>query len=463
MTVTSIHFDLPPDVFRVGEALRSAGGRPFLVGGWVRDALLGDTGMQDYDVEVFGIPMERLPKVLRPMGSVHAVGRHFGVLKLKTREAAYDISVPRRESNIGKGHKAFLVETDPSMDFDAAAARRDFTINAMGYDFFAEELHDPWGGGEDLQNRLLRHVGPAFSEDPLRVLRALQFAGRFEMEIDPETLALCRTLDLGDLPRERLWEEIKKLLLQAPRPSRGLIFAESLGIFPYFPELSGIAHPTSSQEGSLSGGTLPSANLSPWEGTLAMLDHGAELRQGNEREDLVLMMAALCHRMDDFPESGGSASFLERLTHERQMLEGVAALLADLATPGAFFASKGEISQGQIRRLALRLSLPFLVRAATAQYRVHDRGVFEAGAWLKERALALGVWDGPPEPILKGRHLLQQGFQPGPKVGEWVRRAFEYQLDGGFDTLDGALAWIDAQLERPAGDASCAGRQGRAP
>ncbi|HSG05769.1 MAG TPA: hypothetical protein VLB09_05180, partial [Nitrospiria bacterium] len=324
-----VQFDLPSDLFRVGEALREAGGRPFLVGGWVRDALLGYFHQQDFDLEVYGIPMDRLSKVLRPLGAVHAVGRHFGVLKLKTRDAAYDISVPRRESNIGKGHKAFLVETDPSMRFEDAAARRDFTINAMGYDFFASELKDPWHGRADLERRILRHVGPAFVEDPLRVLRAMQLAGRFELDIAPETLSLCRSLDLAELPRERLWEEFKKLLLQARHPSRGLMFAAPLGVSGYFPELAALA--ATDMEGG---------NLSAWEGTLGMLDQAAGVRGNNDRDNLVLMLAALCHRMDPGPETlqgntekPRTRAFLDKLTNERPLIDSVATLLTELQEP----------------------------------------------------------------------------------------------------------------------------------
>ncbi|MCH8884846.1 MAG: SpoIIE family protein phosphatase, partial [SAR324 cluster bacterium] len=253
-----LRFQIIPEVYRVGEALHKAGGRPVLVGGWVRDALLGIPHRRDFDIEVFGLAMGRLRTTLARIGPVHAVGRHFGVLKLTTHEAEYDISVPRRESNIGKGHRGFLVEPDPHMSFDEAAARRDFTINAMGYAFLDDALLDPFGGERDLREGILRHVGPAFGEDPLRVLRAMQFAGRFDLRIVPQTLELCRSLDLGELPRERIWEELKKLLLRALRPSHGFGYAEGLGVLAYFPELRRLHD---------AGGNLP------WAGDSATLEH----------------------------------------------------------------------------------------------------------------------------------------------------------------------------------------------
>jgi len=438
-------FEILPEVYRVGERIHKAGGRPILVGGWVRDVLLGIEHRQDYDIEVFGLPMGRLRNILAGIGPVHSVGRHFGVLKLKTQAAEYDISVPRRESNIGKGHRGFLVEPDPHMSFDEAAARRDFTINAMGYAFLEEQLLDPHGGERDLRERILRHVGPAFGEDPLRVLRAMQFAGRFELRILEETLAICRAQDLAELPRERIWEEFRKLTMQSARPAQGLRYAPELGVLHYLPELRAV-YEAPSQEGT-----------SPWELTLAMLDCAAALREGPDDEPRVLMTAALCHQMDanGKPEPDAvagaqghtaTARFLARLTNEQAFVEAVLGLLSDLETPRQFYERRDAIMPGDIRRLALRQRLPFLLRAATAHHQArHGEAPFPAAPWLEAQARALDVWEHAPEPILMGRHLLERGLEPGPAVGEWVRAAFERQLDGKIRTLDEALAWLDGQ------------------
>ncbi|MEE8394645.1 MAG: hypothetical protein V3S29_01225, partial [bacterium] len=266
------------EALRIAESLSRAGGRPVLVGGWVRDFLLGRPASADFDLEVFGLEPTRLQKVLQQFGPVNAVGRRFGVLKLSTGKAEYDVSVPRRESKTGKGHKGFWVGADPGMTFEEAAARRDFTINAMGYPLLEEGLLlDPFGGERDLRAGVLRHVGPAFGEDPLRVLRAMQFAGRFDLTIAPETVAVCREQDLAELPRERLWEEFKKLLLLAPNPSRGLLWAGPLGILPTFPELEALA-------------AVPAGrgSVSSWERTLAVVDAAAQLRGGDAQADAVL-------------------------------------------------------------------------------------------------------------------------------------------------------------------------------
>jgi tRNA nucleotidyltransferase (CCA-adding enzyme) len=452
---------LIPEVFRVGEAIRKAGGRPLLVGGWVRDMLLGIAHRQDFDIEVFGLPMGRLRNILARIGPVHSVGRHFGVLKLKTHQAEYDVSVPRRESNIGKGHRGFHVEPDPHMSFEEAAARRDFTINAMGYAFLEEVLLDPFGGERDLRAAILRHVGPAFAEDPLRVLRAMQFAGRFGFRISPETLALCRSLDLGELPRERIWEEFKKLLLQAPRPSHGLAYAEGLGVLAHFPELARL-HGAPPRE---PGGPTP------WSLTLAMLDRAALLRQGHSLETRVLMTAALCHQINGAGLAGEPAgapgaeqpveSFLARLTNEAGFVRAVLTLIAELDTPQRWYGQREQVTDGEVRRLALRIALPFLLRAARARHEALSGGMpFAAGAWLEERARALGVWEEPPQPILKGRHLMARGVPEGPAMGDLLERAFERQLDGDIANLAEALAWLDGQSD---GEDAAAMGEGRPP
>ena len=451
-------FEILPEVYRVGELIRAAGGRPVLVGGWVRDVLLGIEHRQDYDIEVFGLPMGRLRAILGRVGPVHSVGRHFGVLKLKTQGAEYDVSVPRRESNIGKGHRGFLVQPDPHMRFEEAAARRDFTINAMGYAFLEGMLLDPFCGERDLREGILRHVGPAFGEDPLRVLRAMQFAGRFGLRIVAETLAMCRAQDLAELPRERIWEEFRKLLLKAPRPAQGLAYAPELGVPRVLPEL-GALH---------AAPAAPGAAETPWALTLAMLDRAALLRSGEAEPDRLLMTAALCHQLG-VPAGGGpgdgmparlaaTQAFLGRLTNERAFVAAVAALLGELETPQRLFERRAEVQPGEIRRLALRQRLPFLLRAATAHFQArHGALPFAAAPWLEAQARALGVWERAPEPILLGRHLLERGMAPGPDVGSWVRLAFERQLDGEIASLDDALAWLErrrAQGDGPGGAAA---------
>src|SRR5229473_2660195 len=211
--------DVPEKVRDLSAAIRGAGGRALLVGGCVRDALMGKQP-KDWDLEVYGIEPARLRQLLDTFGEVNVVGEAFTVYKLG---AHLDVSLPRREHKAGRGHRAFFIEGDTRMAIEEAASRRDFTINAILQDPLTGEIIDPFHGRNDLQDKTLRAVSPkTFPEDSLRVLRAAQFAARFEFQIDRQTVDLCRMIDLTDLPSERVWGEMEKLFLRAQRPSMGL-------------------------------------------------------------------------------------------------------------------------------------------------------------------------------------------------------------------------------------------------
>src|SRR5258705_11180777 len=228
--------EFPEKVINLAQAVRVEGGRALLVGGCVRDLLMGQKP-KDWDVEVYGVEPNKLRALLDQIGPVNVVGEAFTVYKLGTN---LDVSLPRRERKSGRGHRAFVIEGDPSMTIDDAARRRDFTINAIMEDPLSGAVIDPFHGREDIESGILRAVSlDTFAEDSLRVLRAAQFAARFEFEIEPETLALCRTIDLSDLPAERIWGEIEKLLLRARHPATGLNWLRELGaIKQLFPELN---------------------------------------------------------------------------------------------------------------------------------------------------------------------------------------------------------------------------------
>ena len=193
---------VPPELIKIAKAVAKSNGRSLLVGGAVRDHFMGRKFSKDIDVEIYGISQEILESVLGKFGHLHAVGKSFGVLKLKTSIAEYDFSLPRSESKSGKGHRGFLVTTDSSMSYQKAASRRDFTVNSIGYDLLTKEVLDPFDGLGDLKQKVLRHIGPSFAEDPLRVLRAMQFSARLEFEIAAETVELCNHLDLSELSKE---------------------------------------------------------------------------------------------------------------------------------------------------------------------------------------------------------------------------------------------------------------------
>ncbi|MBI2498467.1 MAG: polynucleotide adenylyltransferase, partial [Opitutae bacterium] len=232
---------LPPPLLAALSVLRSAGGRPLLVGGCVRDWQLG-LEPKDIDIEVYGLDYDAMGRALAPFGPTDVVGRSFGVLKVRLEGAEYDFSLPRRESKTGAGHRGFAVAPDPSLTEAEAAARRDFTINAMAYDPFADRVLDFHGGAGDLKQKVLRHTSPAFTEDPLRVLRAFQFAARFELTLAPETAALCRDISgsYAELPVERIWGEWDKWAVKAVKPSAGLAVLKQSGWLGHFPEVAAL-------------------------------------------------------------------------------------------------------------------------------------------------------------------------------------------------------------------------------
>ncbi len=203
------------------------GATPILVGGCIRDYFL-EIKIKDYDIEIYGLStLEELENILQEYGSVNLVGKSFGIVKLSTATMEYDFSFPRSENKTANGHRGFTVTIDGMLDFKNASKRRDFTLNAIGYDYKNKVFLDPFNGRDDIEKKLLRHIDDiTFIEDPLRVYRAIQFSARFEFSLDKKTLELCKqivkTKEFSELSKERIYEEYKKLFLQSKKPSIGL-------------------------------------------------------------------------------------------------------------------------------------------------------------------------------------------------------------------------------------------------
>lgn len=436
----------------IARAVRDAGGRALIVGGWVRDRALG-LAPKDLDIEVFGLAAPALRTVLERIGQVDAVGESFTVYKV----GGLDVSLPRRESKTGRGHKGFTVEGDPHLSFEDAARRRDFTINAMSWDPLSGETIDPFRGADDLKAGRLRAVdATTFGDDSLRVLRAVQFAARFDLTLDEGTRALCRSLPLDDLPAERIWGEVEKLLLRAPRPSVGLALALDLGIVDQlWPELKALVGCEQEYEWHPEGDV--------WIHTLMVADQARGRLDGLDHpRAVVMMLSALCHDMgkpattrfeDGRIRSKGheeagvapATSFLDRLNIHS--LDGydvrrtVLGIVAHHLKPTMFFKAPTPVGDGAFRRLAQKVELELLAQFAKAD--CHGRaGTFECDAmdWFIERARALGVEHQPPAPFLLGRHVLALGIPPGPRVGELLKAVYEKQLDGQVTTVDEAIA-----------------------
>ena len=218
----------------VARMVKAEGGRALLVGGCVRDALMGGEP-KDIDVECFGIAPDRLRAILSERFALDLVGASFGVLKLSHLDV--DVAIPRRETKLGLGHRAFEMEYDPTLTVRDASARRDFTVNAIYRDPLTDEIVDPWNGRADLERKTLRHVSGHFREDPLRVLRGMQFVARFGLSAAPETIEVCRAMTPEGLASERLFGEWSKLILKGVEISKGLNFLRDVGWVKYYPEL----------------------------------------------------------------------------------------------------------------------------------------------------------------------------------------------------------------------------------
>ncbi len=435
--------------------------RAFLVGGCVRDALLG-LPVKDFDLEVFGVNYEQLAKALRKWGRTDLVGRSFGVVKLATGSGiAYDFSIPRRDRKVGPGHTGFRITFDADITPEDAASRRDFTVNALMFDPRAGTVLDFFGGQNDLKNRVLRHTSAAFVEDPLRVLRGMQFAARFNLTPAPETVALCRSIksSYAELAVERVREEWFKWAAKSAVPSIGLKFladTEWIGHFPEIAALRGVPQePEWHPEGDVFVHTCHCCDA------LVTLP---EWRAADEETRIVWMLAELAHdfakpqcthtaekdgRMriisPGHEEAGGplAESFLSRINAPNAIRARVPPLVTN------HLAHLQTITDRGVRRLARRLapetieSLCVIITADAFGRPPKPREVPKGARALLAKAAELKVKDAAPKPILLGRHLIELGMKPGPQFTEILDAAFEAQLEGKFADLDGAKAWLN--------------------
>lgn len=456
-------------VNRIAFDINAAGGRALIIGGAVRDALLGRES-KDVDVEVYGIRTDELKSILERSGKVDAVGANFGVLKVSTPDLdePIDISIPRRDNKIGKGHKGFMVEPDPSMTVDDASRRRDLTINAISYDPLTKEIVDPFNGLQDLKAGVLRAVDEnTFVEDPLRVLRVAQFASRLGFIPDANLVSISRNVDLKELPRERIYTELEKLLLKSKKPSIGLRLFDILGInkqlFPEFvPLKENMQDPKWHPEGDT------------WSHTLMVMDEAARLKNrfSNKIDQMVFMLSALLHDISK-PDTTGeredgriishghaehgaekSKEILSRLTSDSVILENVPPLIKYHMAPQNLYQAKA--GSPAIRRLSKKVDIPMLIALGIAD--VKGRGLeaertLKPHIWLLKRFKQLKL-DKPETlvPKVMGRNLIQIGVKPGPEMGRILDRIYQAQLDGKFETLDDGIeyarkeGWIDKSI-----------------
>ncbi len=441
----------------IAELLKAAGGRALLVGGCVRDGLL-EIPAKDVDMEVYGLSADDVERTLKKSFRLDTVGRAFGVFIIKGYDI--DLALPRRESKTGPKHTDFVVEGDPTMSPREAAQRRDFTITAISVDPLTDELLDPYDGVTDLKARRLCHVSDAFSEDPLRVLRGMQFVARFDLEAATETIELCRALTPEHLPSERLWEEWKKLILKGAQPSKGLLFLQACDWLRFFPELEALVGCEQEPEWHPEGDV--------WTHTYHCLDAYALHRIGDQWEDLIVGLAVLCHDMGKpvssfVDEKTGrirsprhdiegvpiARAFLERLTGQKKIFEEVLPLVEQHMRPLTLY--RDGAGDTAIRRLAARVKrVDRLTRVAFADKSGRPPIVvddFPEGEWLLKKATELAIEDSAPKPLMLGRHLVELGIKPGPQFGKMLDRCYEAQMEGEFTDIESGRIYLKSIVE----------------
>ena len=464
---TSPLFFQHPDFERITSTLTKYG-TPYLVGGSVRDALLGKA-VKDFDIEVYDIPKERLGEIVEELGGKsEQVGKQFGVFKIGTD---FDISLPRKEKKIGEKHTDFEVESDPYLDTETAAKRRDFSINSIYYDLEKKKILDHFGGIKDLKNGVIRHVNDkTFQEDSLRVYCAAQFAARFGFSIAPETVDLASTIDLSHLPSERIFEEFKKLLLRSKKPSIGLEALDDMDVLKrYWPEIFVLK--TTKQRGDFH-----------FEGSVynhirMVMDKSAEIikKYDNEKDKLALMLASIAHdfgKPDATKEEDGKITqhgheelgidptkkFLSRLTNNEEIVERVLFLVANHGIPTAFWRQK--VPESAFKRLInkhgidkLNLLADFSEADTTGRLHRKEDGEPEPASrnessWFRDKLQEvkgkIGVMtsEGKIPPLVTGDDLISIGLPPSKMMGKVIKEIREKQEEGEFSTPDQALQYV---------------------
>ena len=377
---------------------------------------------KDIDVEIYGLSsFSQLERILEEFGEVNVVGKSFGVCKLLAFGLDLDFSFPRKDSKVSDGHKGFDVKITPNIDFKTAASRRDFTINAIGYDIVDKRFLDPYDGMSDLKEKTLRAVDVStFGEDPLRVLRAVQFSSRFDFTLERELFFLCKNMvgngALHELPKERIFEEIKKLLLKSKKISNGVSLLRDLGAFEFFTQLKEL------EENQLYDVT-------------SALDKISLLKSSDSRTDLVLTLSTLCHKFD----VKESEDFLEKMTDDKKLISCVLSLVA--AQGSVDFDNFNDFD---IYLLATKIKTRDFVLLSIA---INSSPLtLKNIAKLEERAKELNVLSEKAKALLRGKDLLDFGLEPSREFSVILKKAYLAQMRGAFFTREQALNYLKKEL-----------------
>lgn len=388
--------------------------RPIIVGGFIRDFLL-QIESKDIDIEIYGISsLDKLEEILQEFGNVNSVGKSFGVCKLSYANYEIDFSLPREDNKIGLGHKGFHVSTNKHLDFKDAAVRRDFTINSMGYDILNKTLLDPFNGIKDLQNKTLNAVNEnTFIEDPLRILRGVQFCARFDFEMSDTLFLLCQNMIrknmLNELSHERVYEEIKKLLLKSQTPSKGFILLKNLGALKYFSQLN-------------------SLDSHSFNSTLTTLD-------AITQNTMVFKLAALSYKLNLID----AIAFISHLSPDKKLLDEVLILLQNYQEIEKIY--QDGLEDYSIYKLASKANIEELIQFNEAIF-ICEKKSFTHLQEFKKHALKLDVLNKKLPALLQGKDILEFGIKPSQIYSQILNNAYEAQMNAEFNSKNEALSWL---------------------
>jgi len=477
----------------------------FLVGGTVRDYLLSGarSGTRDIDLVVTGRTYDEIEATLAPHGRTGTVGKSFAVVKFTADGITYDVSVPRRDVRRDPGshsHQNFDIQAGPQISLAEDLGRRDFTCNSMALRLRDDELVDPFNGRQALLQKRIVMTGPdTFADDPLRILRCARFAAVLGFRVDAEITRLAPSIRLDELSRERIQEELFRLLLESHRPSQGLDQYFRLAVLKQlFPELDRLA--LTIQDAGFHPETDAQGHHTVWAHTCITVDIArrcARLVDLDEARSLALLLGALLHdigkavttswefkrgRMtvtSPFHDSRGvdmAADLLERINVETRHGFPLKRVVLDLIRNHhrifELYRNRDEIGFKAVARLVkdmegedLLLSLlDFADRSSREKDPLRFAEPDDIFAWFRERKKEFNLDKDTIRPLIMGRHLIKAGVRPGRTMGRWLERLYERQLNGEFSNVEEGMSLfrqMDAEAEKPSAREDSANDSGR--
>ncbi len=464
-----------PELEELISEICAAGGKPYVVGGAVRDWLMG-LPSKDIDLEVYGLDPLRLENILASNSPLETVGKSFGVYKIRRGNFEFDVSLPRKDSKNGQGHRGFGIDVEPFLDPALACRRRDFTINSMLYDPVENKLVDFFGGESDLQSKILRHTSPAFEEDPLRVLRSVQFSSRFGFDLHPSTAAICKKMGargaLEELPKERIGEEVRKFIVKGLHHRAGFATWEKTGWLDFFPELANLQDTTQDPLWHPEGDVLTHTALA-----LEVLPNIPAFAELHERDKFIVGLGVLCHDMGKpltTRKTWNEKLGRESVTSHNHEIAGIPVSRGFLGRIGLpprmstmveslvrFHMEHLRIKKShEVRHLAHRLSgkalggkvniamLSIVTEADQSARPPHPRRQHPAMVKIIEMAERENCLHGPPPPVLSGEDLIREGFPQGKLIGVILRECYAAQIDSGMRKKDVAMKWVYSNLRK---------------